>query len=97
MSCSQEFRNNSGCYGGFYAAQFSVSHAPRLHCTSQARISLNKHDLRRAKKTRNMPLHTHTHIHTAVPAVTNGEQILYDDDDVKDQACWSPWMTSFVE
>lgn len=33
----------------------------------------------------------------AVPAVTNGDQILYDgDDDVKDQACWSPWMTSLL-
>lgn len=38
---------------------------------------------------------THT---LAVPAVTNGDQIVYDDeDDVKEQACWSPWLTSFVE
>lgn len=52
------------------------------------------HDLSRTKK------HTQKHAHTlsAVPAVTNGDQIVYDDDDdVKDQACWSPWLTSFVE
>lgn len=42
--------------------------------------------------------HTRAHTHT-VAAVTNGDQIVYDvdDDDVKDQACWSPWLTSFVE
>lgn len=41
--------------------------------------------------------HAHMLSHTEVPAVSNGDQIVYDDDDVKDQACWSPWLTSFVE
>lgn len=41
--------------------------------------------------------HKHTQAHTQ-SQLTNGDQIVYDDGgDVKDQACWSPWLTSFVE
>jgi len=50
----------------------------------------------RARSTTHTHTHTHTLTHVVDPAVTNVDQIVYDDD-VKDQACWSPWLTSFVE